>query len=205
VTVELYVEGGGDTRFQQSALRKAFQALLSKACGHFVNVTCCGGRAQAFRLFCGGLKQHGNDALLLVDAEGPVLGDACWAHVASREGDRWQRPLIAKDDQLHLMVELMESWFLADRTELAQYFGQKFAAGKLPGMANKVEAVAKVDVETGLKRATHPSSRGQYDKGRHSAELLGRIDPNNLKQSAPRFAALLQAIEDRVGAGSARK
>ncbi len=205
MTVELYVEGGGDTRFQQSALRKAFQALLSKACGHFVNVTCCGGRAQAFRLFCGGLKQHGNNALLLVDAEGPVLGDARWGHVARREGDRWQRPLSAEDDQLHLMVELMESWFLADRTELAQYFGQKFAAGKLPGMAEKVEVVAKADVETGLKRASHPSSRGQYDKGRHSAELLQRIDPDKLKNAAPSFSALLKAIDSRVSIQSKRK
>jgi hypothetical protein len=120
-------------------------------------------------------------------------------------GDRWQRPFGAKNDQLHLMVELMESWFLADRAELANYFGAGFAANKLPGAESQVESVPKPDVLEGLERATRSSKKGEYHKGNHSAELLGNVDPNKLKRSSPGFAALLNAIEARVGVRPVRK
>ena len=205
MSVKIYVEGGGDSRGQQAPLRRAFSKLLRQFEGRMPSIVCGGSRLAAFNEFKRAFVDIGNSAMLLVDAEGPVSGDDAWVHVASRQGDRWPRPIGAKDDQLHLMVELMESWFLADRAELANYFGTGFAVNKLPGTESQIEPIQKLDVLTALKKATLASRKGEYHKGKHSAELLGNIDPNKLKHSSPGFAALLMAIEARVGVGSERK
>ncbi|HVJ62123.1 MAG TPA: DUF4276 family protein [Tahibacter sp.] len=80
----------------------------------------------------------------------------------------------------------------------ARYFGKGFAAQHLPGTADAVEAIAKGSVKSGLKRATSPSHKGDYDKGRHSADLLQSVDPATLRRCAPHFEKLMQAIATRL-------
>lgn len=198
MTARIYVEGGGDRRQQQAQLREAFAKLFDKAGfkrPRAPTVVCAGSRNNAYRDFCNALRQHGDAAMLLVDSEGAARGEP-WAHVSAR--DQWPRPAGAADDQLHLMVEMMENWFLADRDALARYFGKGFAAQHLPGTADAVEAIAKAAVESGLKRATSPSHKGDYTKGRHSADLLQAVDPATLRHCAPHFEKLMQAIAARL-------
>ena len=206
MTVTLFVEGGTRGSNQHSQLRKSFVTLLGRAGLTSVNVFICGSGSLVITTFCKAPNDVRGNAIMLVDAEGPATGDA-WACLQKRHGDHWKKPAGVLDDQLHLMVELMESWLHADRVALAQYFGAGFDASRLHGSERRIEEIAKQDVLSGLARAAKNSTK-PYDKERkkaHSAELLGRIDPNKLKQSAPRFAALLKAIEDRIDSNTKRK
>ena len=66
-----------------------------------------------------------------MDSEGPVAqGAGPWAHLRARDG--WIRPADATDENAHLMVQCMETWFLADRDNLADYFGHGFNPNALP-------------------------------------------------------------------------
>ena len=51
-------------------------------------------------------------------------GHSTWRHILDR--DKWHRPEGVGDDQDFLMVQVMETWFLADRAALQEYFGAKF-------------------------------------------------------------------------------
>lgn len=198
MSARLYVEGGGDRREQQALLRQAFATLLDKAGfgrPRAPTVVCAGSRNHAFREFCTALQAHGSAALLLVDAEADAV-DAPWPHVRRRDG--WARPAAASDDQLHLMVQMMENWFLCDRGMLADYFGKGFGEKHLPGVEGEVETLAKAQVAEGLRMATRGSRKGEYGKGAHSAELLARLDPARLRSAAPHFEKLLAALNTRL-------
>ena len=51
------------------------------------------------------------------------------------------------------MIEIMESWFLADRDALARHFGEGFKAAALPGNPARVESIPKRDVEQPASRS----------------------------------------------------
>lgn len=142
MSVKIYVEGGfqGSTK---SSCRMAFRLFFEKIIpqGSF-SVIASGDRASAFKDFCLALGQNQGDfILLLVDSEEAVAGGP-WQHLSAREGDRWRRPTGASDDQAHLMVQVMESWFLADQPALADYYDQGFLLGSLPGQPD-IELIPK--------------------------------------------------------------
>ena len=83
-------------------------------------------------------------------------------------------------NSVHLMVQTMETWIVADADALARYYGQHFNARALPGAAN-LERVAKRDVEDALRRATERTQKGRYHKIRHASELLQRMDAETVK------------------------
>ena len=75
-----------------------------------------GSRDEAYGDFEAAHAQGNVTAMLLVDAEEEVTASGSWDHLRSR--DNWRRPPGALNDQCHLMVQFMESWFLADRPAL---------------------------------------------------------------------------------------
>lgn len=158
-------------------------------------IVACGGRQAAFEHFQASISR-GTRATLLADSEAPVEGSNPWDHVRSREGDGWERPHGATADDLHLMVQLMESWLLADREALARFFGPGFRAGALPKNPD-LEAIPKQDVIAGLLAASKPSRKGTYGKGRHSFDLLGRIDPETLASASPWARRFLDHMRGR--------
>jgi hypothetical protein len=182
----LYVEGGGDSKALHSRCREGFRKLLERSgCGtRMPRIVACGGRAKAFDAFCAGPRDAGVDAILLVDSEAPVAGEDPWQHVRQRGGDGWERPACATAEQLHLMVEIMETWLLADRSELASFFGPGFRDTALPGDRN-VERIPKRDVLEGIRDASRDSRKGEYRKGDHSFQLLARVDPAKLSRVSP--------------------
>ncbi len=198
--VIVYVEGGGDTRALQAPLREGFSKLFERALGgrFRLRVVACGGRQQAFEDFKRGVRQH-RDAccLLLVDSEAQVEAPTKWEHVRRRRGDGWVRPDGVGEAQLHLMVEAMEAWLLADRDALAGYFGQGFNAKKLPQSAD-LERVEKAVLNKRLDLATSPSRHGVYRKSDGFA-LIGRIDPARLRERCPHAAALLAELARLIG------
>ncbi len=194
MTVRLYVEGGGSSRSQQRGLRKAFTRYIEKAglLGNMPRVIACGGRDSAYDDFktChdGGVAT----AILLVDSEGPVKASTPWAHLNQRDG--WRLPSGVTDDQCHLMVQIMESWFMADREALADFYGQGFRPNAIPQWRN-IETVAKQDVLDTLNRAASGARKGGYHKGRHGFAILGRLDPNKVADVSPHAKRFIDSLK----------
>lgn len=102
---------------------------------------------------------------------------------AARDG--WTKPSSAGDDQCHLMVECMESWFLADMNALANYFGQGFLATAMPSNTH-IERIPKSSVFYALKKATKDTkTKGAYAKGDHSFKILQAINPGLVTGGSP--------------------
>ena len=164
-------------------------------------IVASGGRQQAFDDFCTALKKaKGNDFIvLLVDSEALVgAGDGSWTHLNSR--DDWDKPAAATDDNAHLMVQCMEAWFLADKDTLDAFFGNGFNRGALPAKA-EIEEIAKADVFSGFKAATRRcDKKGEYGKGRHSFEILARIDPARVMGASPHAKRLVETLIEKAEA-----
>ena len=154
-----------------------------------------GSRDEAYGDFKAAHAQRSDTAMLLVDAEEEVTASSAWAHLRSR--DNWRRPTGATNHQCHLMVQVMESWFLADREALASFYQQRFRPNALPGNPRQVEQISKKAVEDGLDRATRATAKGSYHKGRHSFEILASLDPAKVTAASPyarRFVQTLLAL-----------
>ena len=195
VSMRLYVEGGGDSKTLKTACRKGFRSLVEKAglTGRLPRIVAAGSRRNAYESFKTA-HGHGDDnVMLLVDAEGPVTADGPWRHLKTRDG--WDRPDGATDEQCHLMVEVMESWFLADREALEAFYGQGYRSNALPP-SRIVEQIPKGDVLDGLAQATRNSTKGRYDKGSHSFRILENLDPAKVREAShhgDRFFSMLSS------------
>ena len=129
VKIKLYVEGGGRKKKLKSACRRGFRKFIEESGmkGSMPEIVASGSRRNAYEDF---KTRHRNTAdknegaLLLVDAERAVGETGPWQHL--KDSDGWDRPDSATDDQCHLIVQAMESWFLADRTALGEFYGQGF-------------------------------------------------------------------------------
>jgi hypothetical protein len=201
VNAKLFVEGGGDSKALRTECRRGFSELLRKAglAGRLPRIVPSGSRRDAYGDFCTALDQGEAECFLLVDSEGPVASGADpWTHLRTRPADRWARPAGATDDQCHLMVQCMESWFLADLETLADFFGQGFARAALPATAD-LEAVARADVVHALGVAARPTRKEGYGKGSHSFKLLALIDPARLVAACPHARRFIETLDRRLG------
>lgn len=201
MSAKVYVEGGGDNKATQTRCRQGFSEFFRKAGleGHMPGIVAGGGRQQAFDLFRKALKNADSDkfVVLLVDAEDSVAeGNGVWNHLECREG--WDRPPGADEENSHLMVQCMESWFLADKEVLAAFFGGELKTNALPANAS-IEEISKQDVLQGLKNATREcEKKGKYGKGRHSFEILALLDPERVINASPHAERLIRALRRRV-------
>ncbi len=84
------------------------------------------------------------------------------------------------------MVQVMESWFLADRDTLKAFFGQGFKDTALPAAGNAIDNITKQQVYTVLGQISGScKTKASYGKGEHSFKLLTRIDPTKVAQASP--------------------
>ena len=192
MSVKLYVEGGGDSKSLRTACRKGFRTFLEQAgaVGRMPRIVACGSRANAYESF---QKEHGDgvNAMLLVDAEEPVESAGPWQHLSARDG--WELPSGATDEQCHLMVQVMESWFLADADTLSSFYGQGFRRQALAQNPN-VEGVLKHDVLASLARATRDTGKGIYNKGTTSFAILEKLDPAKVRRASPYADRFIRAL-----------
>ena len=159
-------------------------------------VVACGGREQAYRDFRTTNEKGNENAVLLVDSEGPVEDSSPWEHVRKRIGDGWERPSGATEDQLQFMVQTMEAWFHGDREELRKFYGQSFQENALSSRPD-IESIPKAELISGLRNATKDCPKGEYSKGGHSFQILGRIDPGRVRAVSAWARRLLSAL-DRI-------
>jgi len=197
--VRLYVEGGGDYKAGKSAIRHGVAEFLKRGGLSRVQVVACGNTDGAIQDFADALKTHPKARnLLLVDSDGPVSVSAK-SHVVAGSGPGkgrdWRRAKLkgVPEDRVHLMVQIMESWFLADPEALRCYYGQDFNGSALPRRSN-VEEVPKEDVKSALANATRNTKKGEYHKIRHAPNLLMRVDPAKVRTRAENCERLFKAL-----------
>jgi len=196
----IYVEGGGQTRDLQIALRRGFHSFLqsvrevASAQGRGFQIVACGGRDQAYSDFRKAVRaEPDRHNILLVDAEEAFTRVSSWAHLLARDG--WDS-CGTNDDCCFLMVEAMENWLIGDVDNLVAYFGAGFKAAALPANPN-IEQIPKLDVTRALDKATKDTKKETYAKRRDGAALLNTIDPILIRRKArecERLFATLEAI-----------
>jgi len=204
VRVKIYVEGGGNTNALKTKCRQGFSEFFRKAGleGRMPRIVASGSRQAAYGDFCTALNKAGADEfiILLVDSEAPVAqnhGDAPWSHL--RAQDSWDKPAQATDDNAHLMAQCMEAWFVADRATLRAFFGQGFNENALQANPN-VEEIPKQDLYAALDNASRNSQKGRYGKGRHSFDILTRIDPERVMDASHWAKRLIETLQEKAGA-----
>jgi len=198
VKVKIYIEGGGDDRSLHIKCREGFRKLFEKLkLERMPSTKACGGREAAFDDFKTALKKAPTDTypILLVDSEAEVSGEV-WEHLQNR--DSWKKPQRAKDDQAQLMVQCMETWCVADRKALSQFFGQDLQVSVLPDL-HDLESKDKSDVQDALSHATRNCGKDRaYKKGKKSFELLGQLNPTELEK-LPHFKRLCDTLKSILG------
>jgi Domain of unknown function (DUF4276) len=186
MVTELRVYFEGDAR-----LRPGFHSFL----GEIVDAA----RNQKWRLdliatdgtpvqdFRDALKTHKNAwNILLLDSDMPLNGsrvDLC----RSKSLEPSHEALV------FWMVQIMESWFLADISALKNFYGNGLQEEVLKGNPN-VEEIPKEDVLSRLKRATKSTKPGEYHKTKHAPALLERIDVSLVKAAAPDCERMFRII-----------
>lgn len=202
--VTIYMEGGGNRNRRKNRLEKGVDgflgALRQKVLAGRRNwrVVPCGDRARAWKGFANAREHADSDEIvvLLVDSEGPVTTPTSVEHLRTRQGDGWDMAGVPAD-RVHLMVQTMETWIVADPEELAKYYGRGFDGNALP-KATDLETVDKAVIADALARATRRTGKGGYDKIEHASDLLARIDPAKARHRCRHcdrlFSALARAI-----------
>ena len=125
--------------------------------------------------------------ILLLDSDCPDDGRLTSALI-SRYG--WSESL---EGSIFWMVEMMESWFHADKKALGRYYGKRFKEGALAPNPN-VEQIPKRDLKNGLKAATRDTQKGPYHKTHHAPALLESIDPLLVCAAAINCRRLFEAV-----------
>lgn len=108
-----------------------------------------------------------------------------WEYLKNRDG--WDCPEGATEGHVYLMVQFMESWFLADREALKEFYGQGFNVNALP--KQPIEQISKNAVENALNAAirntkTKKSYKLEYHKTEHGFKILAHLDPEKVGQAS---------------------
>jgi hypothetical protein len=210
--IAIYVEGGGQTAQQKAELRNGFDQLLSaqknaarqKKLGW--KLIPSGGRESAYRAFTNEIaaSEDGTLCVLLVDSEDPMapeVPDQMEQNAIDRKNHLLTRHNWILDsvsaEQLHLMVQCMETWIVADPRALEGYYGNGFHANRLPVRPN-LEDEPKAQVLAKLANATRDTTKGEYAKIQHASKLLAAIDPDKVAQRCSRFKSFTDWLSERI-------
>ncbi|BAC89093.1 DUF4276 family protein [Gloeobacter violaceus] len=204
LSIAIYVEGGGDSSESKAQLRQGFEALFgpqkqaarSRRLGW--KLVMCGSRQKTYRAHINAMEQSADSiVVLLVDAEGSVPSESDMAHATHlRERDNWDLSSTPAE-RIHLMVQTMESWLIADADALMHYYGQGFNSSALPQRQN-LEEEPKQAIDAALTRATQQTQKGEYEKIKHASQLLRKIRPERVAARCPRFARLTQWLDKTI-------
>lgn len=196
MTAKLYVEGGGDGKDLHARCREGVRKLLENCglAGRMPSIVACGPRQNAYDNFHTAFvnAKPGDYFALLVDSEEPV-GDVNqpWRHLASRDG--WTKPRRCPDSRVFLMTTCMETWLVADRDALNEFFGQHLQGSALP-TTNNLESRSRETLLQKLEHATRNCDNA-YKKGACSFELLAKVNPETLKPLLPSFKRMIDTLD----------
>ena len=196
VKARIFIEGGSPGETSDAIFKRSWQKFFTAAglTGHMPGVVRGTSRDETFDKFKDALSRQNprkkglEMLLLLVDSEGLVRdGHSAWQHLNER--DNWQRPPDVQDDSAFLMVQFMETWFLADRDALRTVFKQDFNENPFREWPD-LEAVPKDTALAALRRATN----GRYRKGEVSFRILSETNPERVAAACPHAKDLLDYL-----------
>ncbi len=95
-------------------------------------------------------------------------------------------------DSIFWMVEIMESWFLADPEALERHYKGGFKTKAVKGN-REVEKIPKADVLRRLENATRRTKAGKYQKN-HAFKVLELINPARVRNAAPNCDRMFSVI-----------
>lgn len=200
-TIKLFIEGGGNIRKQQSVLRAGFDAffrtLKDAARNSFLSfqIVACGSRDEAWGAFENERRFSPEvRSFLLVDSEEVMQTDAK-THLLSHEKS-WTVAAI-ESEALNVMATTMETWIVADVDAVKEFYNGGFLVSRMPKHTN-LENVSKPDVRAHLEAATAPTQKGAYQKIKHAAVLLTKIDPGVVRRKCPHADLLFRRIEEAI-------
>lgn len=203
--IRVYVEGGarGSNKDSTTALRKGFNAFFkdiierTRSKGIRWQLTLCNDTAETCRFFNRALRDYPERFnVLLVDADSAVE-EKITSHQHIQNQHRCDLR-DAAEEQCHLMVQVMESWFIADIESLKNFYGKNdFNANAIPKTAD-VEKIGKDTIMQALKTATRKTQKGEYQKIKHAAELLERINSREVRKAAKHCEMLFSTLETKI-------
>jgi hypothetical protein len=212
--IAIFVEGGGDSNDQKAELRRGLDALLDKLkCQARLKrlgwkLVPCGGRDSTKDAFLNEIDRGSKDTLcvLLVDSEEGVphpISDAS-QNAQSRKDhlirrDKWQDLLTIPQEQIHLMVQCMEAWIVADSEALAKFYQKNFHPKKLPARQN-LEEEPKADLTAKLIAATRDTQKGDYHKTKHAPKLLALLSAEKISARCVHFNILCDWLAAKIDA-----
>jgi hypothetical protein len=187
--IRVYVEGDPKLR---RGFHQFFQDVREQAKVRRIGFRCILCKSEPVRDFCDALKSN-REALivLLLDNDGHLSFEGL------KKRNDWRPPREVSEDKIHWMVQIMESWFLADVETLREYYGPEFAPDHLPAHPN-VEDAPKTDVERGIKEATRRTRKGQYHKTAHAPDILAKLRPDLVRKRAPNCNRLFDTLLARL-------
>lgn len=203
--IKLYVEGGGKGSHKRATikLQQGFDSFFS------VLKDAARNRKVSFRIIPAGNTQSTYDDfifsvenssqsfnLLLVDSDDAVTANQTARAFLQNKYKNWNLQAVT-DNQCHLMVQIMESWFLADIDALKTFYGKEFKESAIPKNKN-VEAIAKETVEKSLETSTAKTQKAEYHKIEHGSKLLELINPQKVRAAAPHCEKLFAVIGEHI-------
>lgn len=199
--IKLYVEGGGKGSHKRATikLQQGFDAFFrelkdaareKKISFKIIPSSDTQTTYEDFMLSVRNSPQSLN--LLLVDSDDVVAENENARAFLQKKHKKWNLQTV-KDAQCHLMVQIMESWFIADVDALKEFYGQRLKVSAIPKNKN-VEAIEKERVENSLKAATVKTNKEKYHKINHGAKILELISSQKVRAAAPHCERLFETI-----------
>ncbi len=191
MSLTIVIEGG--SKGNESVEKKGFSVFFGKVCaGSRPRVKLAGGRGQAMKAF---LDEHrmGNDVVLLIDAEGPCNHDTAHSFLVATAVDHGIHQIAnANVDDVHLMVQVMESWLFADPAGVksrVRHLSDETLASELRRRGGNLELIPKPDAI----RLFEEACGSKYRKVSH-LEFIGQIDPVKVEAGSAFAAALFRRL-----------
>ncbi len=193
-TVYLYFEGDSSLR---QAVALFFQEIADICRGQRVHLRFVAGEGQTLRKYFSACATYGDGAVFaLLDSEGPDDGQLAESRKARRD---WpgNEPLGKHRDRIFWMVQVMESWYLADVSALEGFYGQLFRRNRLPPNPN-IEEIPKRDVLDSLHEATRETRKGAYHKTRHGPAILRSLDVRRVREASANCDRVFTTLEQHL-------
>ncbi len=187
--IRIYFEGDSSLK---PGFHRFFKDLLDTARNKKIRLSLIATGAKPIQDFKIAVRSH-PDAwnIVLLDSDRPDdsrLFEECAAPHGIEE---------ARRDSVFWMVQVMETWFIADREALRRYYGKDFQDSAI-SLNQRVEQIAKSEIYSGLKRATQRTTKGAYHKTHHAPELLAIIDANKVREVAPQCERFFSTVLARL-------
>lgn len=202
--IRIYIEGGGDGSQSKAMVRDGFnsffESMRTKAREKHIRweIVVCGSRNSAYDAYQLAVIAHPEAFnVLLVDAECPMI-ESPLEHL--RRNDHWEFP-VNQGNNCHLMVQVFESWLIADIEALEKFYGNGFLTSAISNNPN-VETIGKSSIYSALKKATRRTQKGEYDKIHHGPRILKMINVSKVISTAPHCKRLFDTLMEKMGTDS---